>query len=187
MIALYVTAALLLLIFTFPYLRCLAKRLVLVCRLRRCCRRAGAEICPVHRLWFLGGKRGDACDFYVVTASEVYAVKLFGLPRRRVILILTERGDWRIRSFIAHTAHFASVCFPIEGKPHPMPQYDFHHRYREAWEGRTHRRILLVHPVAMDFHYLPEHGEEAIIGAGDTVGDLEVFSLPHLLSNLERL
>ncbi len=186
MVALYASASVLFLIFVFPYLRCFCKRLTLASKLHRACRRSGAAFFPARRLWFLGGKGGENCDFYITTTAEVYAVKLFGLPRRRVVLIFTERGEWRIRSFIAHTAHFASVCFPIEGKPHPMPQYNFRHRYREAWEGRAHRPILLVHPVAMDFHYLPERGAETVIGAGDTVGGVEIASLPHLLGKLGR-
>lgn len=186
MIVLYASAALLGLILTYPFLRCFCKRLLLVRKLRYACRATGAEIYPAHRLWFLGGKRRATCDFYIVSKAQVFAVKLFGIPRRRAVLIFTERGEWRLRSFIVHTAHFSSVSFPIEGKPRKVPHYDFRHRYRTEWEGLAHRSILLVHPVAMDFHYIPDHGAEAVISAGDAVRGMVLASLPHLLLMLKR-
>ena len=186
MIVLYASAAFFGAILTYLFLRCFCKRLLLVRKLRRVCRAAEAEIYPAHRLWFLGGKRRATCDFYVVSKAQVFAVKLFGIPRRRAVLIFTERGEWRLRSFIVHAAHFSSVSFPIEGKPRVMPRYDFRYRYHAEWEGLAHRSILLVHPVAMDFHYIPDHGTEAVISAGDAVGGMELASLPHLLSTLQR-
>ena len=74
----------------FPYIRCFFKRLKCEGKIRKLCRTKGYKIFSTHPLWFLGNKCGKRCDFYIETENEVFAVKLFGMPRRLSILILKE-------------------------------------------------------------------------------------------------
>ena len=115
----------------------------------------------------------------------MFAVKLFGMPRRLSILILKENGEYFIRSFIALISYGGGIRFPINGKPKPMPAYNFRYKYRDEWEIKTPRRVLLVNPVSMEFKRQPHHGGEITVGAGEIVNGMEIDSLPRLLGDLE--
>ena len=168
----------------FPYIRCFFKRLKCANKIKRLCRNKNYKIHATHPLWFLGSKHTKKCDFYIETANEVFAVKLFGMPRRLSILILKENGEYFIRSFIALISYGGGIRFPINGKPKPLPVYDFRYKYRDEWEIKTPRRVLLVNPVSMEFKRQPQHGSEVIVGAGDIVNGMEIYSLPRFLRYL---
>ena len=170
----------------FPYIRCFFKRLKCANKIKRLCRNKNYKIHATHPLWFLGSKHTKKCDFYIETANEVFAVKLFGMPRRLSILILKENGEYFIRSFIALISYGGGIRFPINGKPKPMPVYDFRYKYRDEWEIKTPRRVLLVNPVSMEFKRQPHHGGEVTVGAGEIVNGMEIDSLPRLLGDLEN-
>ena len=170
----------------FPYIRCFFKRLKCVYKIKRLCRSKNYKIHATHPLWFLGSKHTKKCDFYIETANEVFAVKLFGMPRRLSILILKENGEYFIRSFIALISYGGGIRFPINGKPKPMPAYNFRYKYRDEWEIKTPRRVLLVNPVSMEFKRQPHHGGEVTVGAGEIVNGMEIDSLPRLLGDLEN-
>ena len=167
------------------YIRCFFKRLKCANKIKRLCRNKNYKIHATHPLWFLGSKHTKKCDFYIETANEVFAVKLFGMPRRLSILILKENGEYFIRSFIALISYGGGIRFPINGKPKPLPVYDFRYKYRDEWEIKTPRRVLLVNPVSMEFKRQPQHGSEVIVGAGDIVNGMEIYSLPRFLGYLE--
>ena len=169
----------------FPYIRCFFSRLKCAGKISKLCRRKGYKIYPTHLFWFLGNKRAKRCDLYIETANEVFSIKLFGMPRRLSILILKENGEYFIRSYIALISYGAGIRFPINGKPKPMPLYDFRYRYKDEWEIKTPRHILLVNPVSMETKRQPYHGGEVTVGAGDIVNGMEIDSLPRLLGDLE--
>lgn len=168
-----------------PYLRCFFKRLVCMRKIEKICRKKGYQLHAAHTLWFLGNKHSKECDLHIETVNEVFSVKLFGMPRRLSVLIIKESGGYFIRSFIAFISYGASVRFPIDGKHHLLPNYDFRYKYKDEWETKTPRHILLVNPVSMEFRRQPQHGTEIIIGAGDIVNGMEIDSLPRLLGDLE--
>ncbi len=170
----------------FPYIRCFFKRLICMVKIKKICRKKGYRLYATHPFWFLGSKHGKTCDLYIETESEVFAIKLFGMPKRSVILILQENGEYVIRRFIAVTSNGAIIQFPIQSKPKGMPNYDFQHACMDAWKRKTQRRILLVHPVSMEFRYQTRYGSEAIVGAGDVVNGMEIHALPHLLGDLGK-
>lgn len=169
----------------FPYIRCFFKRLKCAGKIKRLCRRKGYNIHATHPLWFLGSKHTNQCDLYIETENEIFAIKMFGMPRRLSILILKENGEYFIRSYIALVSYGGSIRFPVNGKPKPMSAYDFRYKYKNEWEIKTPRRVLLVNPVSMEFRRQPQHGSEVIVGAGDIVNGMEIDSLPHLLRDLE--
>ena len=75
--------------FCFPYIRCFLKRLSLLSKIKNACREKGYRLQGTHPFWFLGGKSGKRCDCTIETAEEVIAIKLFGMPRRRRVLVFT--------------------------------------------------------------------------------------------------
>ena len=169
----------------FPYIRCFFKRLKCAGKIKSLCHSKGYKIHATHPLWFLGSKQAKKCDLYIETANEVFAIKLFGMPRRMSVLVLKENGEYFIRSFIALISYGGVIRFPINGKPKPMPDYDFRYKYKNEWEIKTPRNVLLVNPVSMEFRRQPHHGSEVIVGAGDIVNGMEIDSLPRLLGDLE--
>ncbi len=167
------------------YIRCFFKRLVCMGKIKKVCRNKGYKIYPTHPIWFLGNKHSKKCDLYIETSNEVFSIKLFGMPKRLSILVLKENGEYFIRSFIALISYGGGIRFPINGKPKSMPAYDFRYKYKNEWEIKTPRNILLVNPVSMEFRRQPQHGSEVIVGAGDIVNGMELDSLPRLLGDLE--
>lgn len=164
----------------YPYFRCFFKRLKCAGKIKKLCLRKGYKTYSTHSLWFLGNKHANKCDLYVETANEVFSIKLFGMPRRQSVLVLKENGEYLIRSYIA----FISYGGAITGKPKPMPVYDFRYRYRDEWEIKTPRNVLLVNPVSMEIRRQSRQGE-VTIGAGDIVNGMYIDSLPRLLGDLE--
>ena len=181
----YALIGIIALIVFFPYIRCFFKRLKCAGKIKRLCRSKNYKIQATHPLWFFGSKHAKKCDLYIETANEVFAVKLFGMPRRLSVLILKENGEYFIRSFIALISYGGGIRFPINGKPKPMPAYNFRYKYRDEWEIKTPRRVLLVNPVSMEFKRQPHHGGEVTVGAGEIVNGMEIDSLPRLLGDLE--
>lgn len=169
----------------FPYIRCFVKRLSCAGKIKKLCREKGYEMHAAHTFWFLGGKRGAKCDLYVETANEVFALKLFGMPRRRSVLIFKENGEYFIRRFIGFSSYGSAIRYPIDGRSRRLPQYDFRYKYRDEWEIKTPRHILLVNPISMEIRRQPKNGAEVIVGAGDTVNGMEIESLSRLLGDLE--
>ena len=174
------------LIILYPYIRCFFKRLICTSKIKKVVQNKGYNLHATHLFWFLGSKHGKKCDLYIETANEVFAVKLFGMPRRFSILVLKENGEYFIRNFIALISSIGQgIRFPIDSKPKPMPVYDFRYKYRDEWEIKTPRRVLLVNPVSMEFKRQPHHGGEVTVGAGEIVNGMEIDSLPRLLGDLE--
>ena len=181
----YVLIGIVALFILFPYIRCFFKRLICMAKIKRVCREKGYRLHATHPFWFLGSKHAKKCDLHIETATEVFSVKLFGMPRRLTVLVIQENGEYFIRSFVALISYGGGVRFPIDGKGKSMPVYNFRYKYRDEWEIKTPRRILLVNPVSMEFRRQPRHGSEVIVGAGDIVNGMEIDSLPRLLGDLE--
>lgn len=180
----YVLIGVVALVVIFPYARCLVKRLSCMFKIKGVCRRKRYKLHKTHFLWFLGSKRAKRCDCYIETPNEVLAIKLFGTLKRSTVLIFKENGEYFIRGFISSMLHGSSFHFPTDGKPRPLPEYDFQYKYRNEWKLKTPRRIVWVNPVSMDFCYQPKQGSETVINAGDIVNGVEIESLPHLLSEI---
>lgn len=172
-------------LFLFPFVRLLFKRISCMAKIKKLCVKKNYHLHPTHLFWFFGSKHIRKCDLYIETDNQVFAVKLFGMPRRRTILVFQENGKYIIRSFIAFAPYGSAIQYPIDSKSKHLPQYDFRHKYRDEWEVKTPRRVLLVNPVSMEFKRQPHHGSEVIVGAGDIVNGMEIDSLPRLLGDLE--
>ncbi len=173
------------LIVLLPYIRCFFKRLSCMRKIHKVCRNKGYKMHAAHQFWFLGSRHSKKCDLYIETENEVFAIKLFGMLRRRTILIFKENGEYFIRSFIAFAPYGLPIRFPIDSKSKQLPLYDFRYKYQQSWEIKTPRHILLVNPVSMEFKRQPQYSREMTVGAGENVNGMEIDSLPRLLGDLE--
>lgn len=182
----YTTIGVVAFIGLFPFFRCFFKRLSCLIKIKRVCRKKKIRFYATHSLWFLGKKTSKNCDFYLETANEVFAIKFFGMPRRLSFLIFKENGEYFIRSYITFFSYGGGYSIPINSKPKTMPTYDFRYNYKDEWELKNPRNILLVNPVSLEFRRQPQHGSEMILGVGDVVNGMEIDSISHLLIDLER-
>ena len=174
------------LILFFPYIRCFIKRLKCAVKIQKRCKQKGYKIYPTHPIWFLGHKNSKKTDLYIETPNQIFSIKLFGVRRRYCQLIIKDNGEYFIRNSINLLSWGGSIYYPIDSKHKPMPLYDFRYKYKNDWEIKTPRNILLVNPVSMEFRHSPDHGSERILGAGEIVNGMEIHSLPTLLADLEN-
>ncbi len=173
------------LIFAYPYVRVFAKRLSLKAKIMRLCKANNYHFIRNRAFWFLGGKKGSSCDFYIETPTEIYSVKLLGMKKKWSMLLLHENGDYSIRKFIMLLFAGQTIHFPIESSPCPLPAYNFRKDFNNDWDIKTPHNILLVNPVGFDIRRRSQNGREKIIGAGETWRDIQVYSLARFLGELE--
>ncbi len=172
---------------SMPYLRSFFKRIAMAIKLKRFCNKRKIKLYPTHLFWLFGWHRGSFCDFYIETKQEIFAVKLWGVPRRLSVLIFTDNGKYFIRYYLAFISFTTSmVHYPINGKKKNFKEYDFRKKFRTEWEIKTPRNILLINPVCREIRYQPDRGGERIIGAGEFINNCEIESLSRLISELEK-
>lgn len=182
-----IVAAAAALIFGYPYIRCFFKRLILAAKLKAVCRRHGFGLYGTHFLWFFGVRRGRSCDFRIETKEEILSVKLFGASRRATILLFTEDGKYFVRSFIAFVGVSSYFRNSIDGIMRKTVPYDFRRGFRDEWEIKSPKNILLVNPVCHEIRWKARNGAEKILGAGEPVNGAEIYSLANLTGYLEAV
>ena len=170
----------------FFALRFLIKRTVMTVRIKRFCRRQDARLVKCNPFWWLGGKNGGGCDFYIETEKDIFAIKLFGAMRRQSNLCFTWDGRFLIRSFVGIVGGTGQVIYTLNGKKKPLPAYDFRYRFENGWELKNPHQILLVHPVCMEIRYVERSGDERILGTGEFIGDMEIQTLSGLLGMINE-
>jgi len=185
--------------FCFPYIRCFFKRLSLLSKIKNACREKGYRLQGTHSFWFLGGKNGKRCDCTIETAEEVLAIKLFGMPRRRRVLVFTEKREYFTRILVGM---LLLIRESFDSKAKQLPEYDFTCVNKEALDDKKLRKILLVNPVPMEMLMQAERGKESklspfpmenipkenaketILSPGDELYGMEVANLSWLLKQI---
>lgn len=170
------------LIVGYPYIRCFFKRLQCFFKLKLLCEKRKYKLYGTHRFWFLGRKQNRACDFYIETSDEVYAVKLFAMLRRTSMLVFKDNGTYFIRKF----SGALWVSFFQNGKLKPLIQYAFRYKCKDEWRGKWIHNILLVNPISMDIFHQANNGYEEAVGLGDEIHGMKIYSLSRFLSRLEK-
>lgn len=187
--------------FCVPYIRCLFKRLNLLFKIKKICREKGHRLLGTHSFWFLGGKNGNCCDCTIETAEEVLAIKLFGMPRRKRVLVFTEKREYFTRILVGM---LLLIRESFDSKAKPFPEYDFAYAYanKAASDDKKLRKILLINPVPMEMllqaergkesklspfpmeNIQKENGKERILSPGDELYGMELANLSWLLKEL---
>ena len=177
------------LFFTFiPYIRIFCKRLSLYRRLHAACKKNGWTLSPTHRFWFLGRKNDARCDVHIVAKHDVYSVKLFAVMRRSSTLVLTGGRGYFIRGYLGLLSNIGIMAtIPLDGKRCVLPEYRFREGFDASWEIKHHHKILLLSPTAFEIRRIPQYGREEIVGAGELVLDMHLYSLSRLLGRMEQL
>jgi len=176
------------LLWLFPFIRIFCKRLSLRRRLIAACKKNGWTLSPAHRFWYFGRKSDERCDFHIVTKHDVYSVKLFAVKRRSSTLVLTGGRGYFIRGYLGLIGIYGGAAtIPLDGRRRVLPQYRFREAIDAAWETKHHHKILLLSPTPFEIMGTAENGERKVLGAGDLVLDMNVYSLSRLLGRIEQL
>ncbi len=187
--------------FCFPYIRCLFKRLSLFSKIKNVCKEKGYRLQGTHSFWYLGGKNGKRCNCIIETTEEIFAIKLFGVPRRRRVLVFTENKEYFKRILVGA---LLLIHEAFDGKAKRFPEYDFTLADKMTAGEKKLRKILLVNPVPMEMLYQKERGtenklsafpmenvikdndKECVLNPGDELYGLEVANLSWLVKELKK-
>ena len=174
------------LLITIPYIFLFIKRISLFVKLRTVSKKHSYLVRGTHLFWFLGHNHGKRCDFYIETPNEVFAVKLFAIPRKRALLVIKDDRKYFFRKFRALVSDGAALRHPVNGKLKLMPIYDFQLHNNAKRKTKKTRCILLVNPISMGCHQQPQYGGEVIVGTGECVGNMEVCSSSYFFTLLKN-
>ncbi|MGM9625658.1 MAG: hypothetical protein ACI3XM_08110 [Eubacteriales bacterium] len=179
-----------------PYVRIFVKRMILYLKIKKACSVHSWTLRGTHPFWFFGINQNGICDFHIYTGRNLYSVKLFALRYRRSMLVFSDERQYHIRYFLGLIGQFSSARIPIDGKKKKLPAYRFRMGVELAWETATPHQILLLHPVCIEIcdtrralkeTTLMANGEnEVILGAGDRIYDMQIYSLGYFLGRLEQ-
>lgn len=174
--------------FCIPYIRCLFKRLSLYFKLKNVCQTKGYCLLGTHPFWFLGGRDGMNCDCMIETAEELFLVKLFGMPRRKCVLVFTEKREFFIRRFLflVEGRFFFWIHEAFDSKAKPLPEYDYSLKDKAFTSDKKPRKILLINPVPMDMLMQEKVDKERTVIPGDEVYGMQIANLTWLLKELKR-
>ena len=185
---LFLILALAAILSVLPYIRIFCKRLSLRRRLIAACNKNGWTLSPAHRFWYFGRKNDVRCDVHIVTKHDVFSVKLFAVSRHSSTVMFTGGRGYFIRGYLGllgNTAVMATI--PLDGPIRLLPQYRFREAFDASWETKQHHKILLLSPTPFEILRMTEHRKTQILGAGDLVLDMNVYSLSRLLGRIGQL
>ncbi len=159
----------------YPFLRFVAKRMVLYGKLKRACRRSGVHLAGTHFLWMLARRNRNGCDLTITHGETVICVKLFASYRRASSLVFTHDGNYYVKHYLALFAHYQTLVTPFDGRRRPVPQCDCPTLNDSAMPVK---QVLLVHPICMELR----HEDKAEpLADGDKINGVTVLSLSGLL------
>ena len=157
---------------TFPYVRYICKRLNCLCKVKRACKSKGYLLQGLHRFWFLGGNQRKAFDCTIETEEELLVIKLFGVARRKRVLVFTENRSCFTRSFSGALLAFVES---LDSRVKTIPEYEF--SGIESANRKPIRKILLVNPVPLDMQ---------MKGAQDNAGNARAAGIDKILQAENR-
>ncbi len=185
---LFLVLALTALLWLIPYIRIFFKRLSLCRRLTAACKKHGWTLSPTRRFWYFGRKNDVRCDVHIITKHDVYSVKLFSVKFRRSALVFTGGRGYFVRAYLGLLGNTTVMArIPLDGSRQLLPQYRFREGFCASWETKNHHKILLLSPTSFEILRMTENGKREVLGTGDLVLDMNVYSLSRLLGRMEQL
>ena len=186
---LIIVIAVILVIILWPYVKVFFKRISLAAKITGCCRKNNYKLIKTHIFWFLGGKNGSKCDFYIETPNNVYSVKLWETLDKMSKLYFTKDGKYYFKSYgmwLLFGGHFVGGS---SSRPQRLKRYDFRVNFRDEWYIKGFTPVLLINPVCADI--LREISDSSgnartvPVGWGETVNGASVYKLTRFIGELE--
>ncbi len=179
--AYYIVGMIAVLLLLYPEIRILIKRIRLYCKLKHTCRKIDAKVIGTHLFWPLGSKNGGNSDFYIETPDKIYSVKLFAVRKRLSSLILTDQGQYRIRTTYAL---LGSITYHRDSGYQKLMAYQFRKAFREAWYIKEFVPVLLIHPVCREVLYQAE-GDRPV-NRGESINGMAIYTSSELIQKLRK-
>ena len=175
MFLLYVFLLILVVAVVLPFCRWGIHRMCLKRRMKALCRKKGCMLHTSGPLWFLGTRYGKNADFALATETDVYAVKLFGVPRRHTALILHDEEKYSLRWMMGL---LLQVRFHGDSRPEPFPAYDFQAVAPQLNVPR--QNLLLINPCPMKMLYRNREGQEKGFVLGDSFQQMRILTIKEM-------
>lgn len=181
-----IAAAIVLILWLFPFARIFCKRISMRRKLQKVCNTKGYSLHPAHRFWLFGRRMGKSCDFYIETPYTLYAVKLFGIKNKKHDLILDRGGNFAVRRHFNFLSWFSKSRLSTNLRSRRIPDYDFRAAFRDEWYRKGICPVLLLHPGCAEIR-LNTGNSEVIIGNSEAFAGMILYTLSGFLSELESL
>ena len=148
--------------------RALFKRIRMVGKIKKCCRKTGFTLTSVGSPFSLNGSQ--QISFQIVKGNTVFLVKLLGSMHKLETFYLNTGGSYHVERIIPLiVGRGGSVSHTKVGKTHPFPEIDWFHGEAEDY-GKRYIPILLFCPAPMEVRVVRGETERPLISEG-TVGD----------------
>ena len=168
-------------ILLLPYVRFMYKRFNLYYSLKTKLGK-NTRLVPTQFMWFFGLSINSNCDFYIETKFTIYSVKLFQVLKPSLTVVFKENGTYFNRH--CHPVAFGSFYY-TDGVPKSVKNYNFRYNFKSEWEIKTPKNILLFNPTCKEVVYRKKNGLEHILGSGDVINGMYIYSLSRFLGELE--
>ena len=181
--------AIALIVIGMPYVRCFFKRLRLRRKLRRACKKVGYTIVPTHKVWFLGTRKKEMCDFHLVSQNEVISVKLFQMLRRTSSVYFIQGEEFYCEHKVFHiVSRFGGgLSFSFKTKPKELPKYDYSFGFMPEWSDKAHKKVLLINPACSGYYNYKRNNPQLDVQAdiGDLIGQGQLYAQSGLIRYLK--
>ena len=174
----YILMLAVLLIVVLPCCRWLLSRLMMSGKISSLCKEKGYKL-HKKKGWLLGSRFGKRAEFSVETETDVFSVKLFGVPQRLATLLLHPEGKYSLRRVFSM---LLQVKIPLDSNPVPFPAYSF--ETGSVDEEKKLHAVLLIHPAPLNIRLKNREGKEQNLCCGDTYQGMEIMSLNDLKAAL---
>ena len=159
-----------------PLIRIFFKRLSLMIRLSRACRKSGAGLYPCRRLYWLFHS-GDLCDFVAVSGDRAFAVRLMAAKRKTDAITFRGGGYTVTRRFALVSAWGFTAVMQGDSKPKPLPGCGVPRSMRDIVGRRMLSRCLVINPVCSELFREDKSGNRMPVGSGDKFGDTDILTV----------
>ena len=159
-------------VFAYPYLRIVAKRMLLYLRIKKVCRRRGYTLKSSRLGCFLATNQRKTWDFSIETETEILCVKLFAAKHKKSILKLTDKNRlYYFTNSLWLFSRWGQTTLTYNTKLRALPDCDF-----GSGEVKKRTNILLIHPKCHEIHGISEEGDKRILAVGDTLRGMRLES-----------
>lgn len=178
-------ASAILLLLSLPFLRLFYKRVRLLFKISKCCKKTRGKLIRAHCFWLFGRKAGKYFDFYIDTPQSVYAVKFFTILFKSSNLIFTDQGSFVIQHHFSVFGRFGVATTPIPSRAKMLPAYQPNKKLPQSALEKPVKLVLLVHPAC--FEMLKQTGvrKTELLYTGTVINGMEVHSLSGLLKEMQ--
>ena len=180
-------AVLIILFFSYRYIRALFIRLSFAARLRKLCGRKKFKLYTNSFFWLTGLTPNNGCDFYVETKKTVFSVKFLFTPYKSGSITFIGSEE-----YFHDMPRIESPTNPVERKHriHKLNYIDFNYKMRQESFRKRIDPYVLISPSCRHVWFIPNLGatetEIKLIGETSWIDYFTIISQHKLLTVIEE-